>query len=416
MRPVADGVLKKLQGHARRAQFELGRHVTLNHLFVAVGLLGFWARVAVARGSVGSNDMRTWTEFARLINTHGLGHVYDTEEGFNHPPLMGLMAAALAKASVATGIRPDLLFKAPSLVADALSAGLVYAAWRRHSVRLGVIAFALFCWSPPSILVTAYHGNTDSICAAFALLAAVLVDSERPMSGGLALGASVNVKLIPVILIPLLLSSAGAPKKALRFLAGLSAGAIPFLPVLLWHWKGYYQHALVYRSNFGHWGITGILTQLTAVPRIVDVANPLDAYWVRTGARYIVLVSCVFAVINLVTRRWSAKELTACGFGSFLALTPGWGVQYLAYLTPALFAVNIGYGVAYSVVAGAYAFLLYFANWTGERPLLSVFPANDPVGVQSVGYCAWVVVIFAVIHLAKNARGSRGVRSDDRAP
>jgi len=366
---------------------------------LAIGVLGLAARLYVVHESVGCNDMTTWHDFARATNKLGLGYLYDNEPGFNHPPLMGLLAGFCEKVSLATGARFEVLFKAPSIMADMVSATLIHQTWQLRRPRYAALAFTLFCWSPPSILVTAFHGNTDSICASLSLLAALLVDRARPLLGGLALGAAVNVKLIPLMLVPLLISSAGGQKRIARFLVGLSMGVIPFIPVMVWHWKGYYAHALVYKSNPYQWGITAMLAQLGSAPHVGQFSQELNTFWIDEGPRVILLVSLTLAAINLWTRRWDARKLTACGFGAFLFLTPGFGVQYLVYPVPVLFSVNLKHAFVYSLVAGLYAFLLYYTSWDGTHPFYSFVPPIHPVGVQSLGYCAWLYAMLAVIDL-----------------
>jgi|HubBroStandDraft_6_1064221.scaffolds.fasta_scaffold50829_2 hypothetical protein len=372
---------------------------TRERLFLGVGILGLCARAYLVRESRGTNDMPTWQGFGRAIHQHGLGYVYETDSYFNHPPLMGLLAGYCDKLAAATGVRFEVLFKAPCVLADAVSALLVYRYTAQRSVRRAWLAFALFCWSPVSILVTAFHGNTDSICAALALLAAGLVDDGLPLLGGLALGCGLNVKLIPLILIPLLVSRLSSLKDLARFAGGLGIASLTFVPVLIWHGKSYYEHAIAYRSNPYQWGITILLDDLGHAPRVGDISHQLNTWWMRVGASAIVLASVALAAMSLATRRWSARELCACGFALFLVLAPGWGVQYLVYLVPVLFAVRLGHAVLYSAVAGSYAFLIYFTAWTGSHPFFSQLPERQPVGVQAVGYMAWLVTILVLAHL-----------------
>jgi hypothetical protein len=221
-------------------------------ILLGIGLLGLLARVWVVKHSLGSNDMLTWWSFATEIDQHGLAFAYDNDPRFNHPPLMGLLVSLLHALAAKTGVRFDVLFKTPELLADVGAAALIYWIWRRRSARYAALAVALFCWNPASLLVSAYHGNTDPLCAALTLAAVLLVDSKRPLLAGLALGASINVKLIPVLLIPVLYSCVGGWRQAARFTAGLSFGVLPFVPVVLYFslWTG----SQPFYSNFyvGH--------------------------------------------------------------------------------------------------------------------------------------------------------------------
>src|SRR5580704_14055740 len=86
---------------------------TRERLFLGVGILGLCARAYLVRESRGTNDMPTWQGFGRAIHQHGLGYVYETDSYFNHPPLMGLLAGYCDKLAAATGVRFEVLFKAP---------------------------------------------------------------------------------------------------------------------------------------------------------------------------------------------------------------------------------------------------------------------------------------------------------------
>jgi hypothetical protein len=376
-------------------------------ILLGVGLLGLLARIWVVKHSLGSNDMLTWWSFATEIDQHGLGFVYDNDPRFNHPPLMGLLGYLLHAAAAKTGVRFDVLFKTPQLLADAGVAALLYWMWQRRSARYAALAVALFCWNPASLLVSAYHGNTDPLCAALALVAVLLVDSKRPLLAGLALGASINVKLIPLLLVPALYSCVCGWRQAARFTVGLSFGVLPFVPVALWHWPGFSAHVLTYNSFPGIWGITSILTVLKSNANLGALLKDLHVmtFWVENGSRLVLLATLVLGGVNLARGRpWSARELGACAFSVFLVLTPGFGVQYIVYPVALLFAANLTRAVAFSTIAGFYAFVLYFSLWTQSQPFYSDFYVGHPMGAQVVGYLAWMVLIRTVVDLLRARR------------
>jgi hypothetical protein len=396
------------------------RRLSLTHVLIGVGLLGLYLRLYVVAHSLGSNDIVAWEGFGASISQQGLGRVYDRHELFNHPPLMGLLGAALYQLAEATELRFAVLFKIPELLADFGSAALLFLMWRHRSQRQAALVFALFCWSPVSILVGAYHGNTDSLCATLVLLSTWFIDRRRPLLGGLALAASVNVKLVPIVLIPVLLGSQRGWRELVRFSVGLGLGAIPFLPVLLTHWEGFYAHVLSYRSFAATWGITAILQALATTPRLSELCVELIDFWVQAGTSAILLVNGALGLINWRRRgRWSARELAAAGFGVFMVLAQGWGIQYTVYLVPVLFAAQVERAVTYSLVAGLYVGMAYFVYWTGERPFFSLFPRYHPAGVAVLGFLAWMVAIRTTVDLvraqhrppdlaARRSRGRRG--------
>jgi hypothetical protein len=376
-----------------------------SHALIALGLLGLCARLVVVHKTLGSNDMVAWHGFAEQIQRIGLGRQYDTNPLFNHPPLMGLFAGKLFALATWSGVRFEVLFKVPLVLADALSAWLVFRSWRKRSRLQAGAAFALFCWNPVSLLVTGYHGNTDSLCAALSLLAAMLMDAEFALLAGLALGASINVKLIPVLLIPALLSCAKSPRQALRFLVGLSFGALPYAPLVLTHWQGFRSHVLGWRSFPGEWGITGLLGEIGQNRHFAALAGAVNRFWIERGAAIVLGFSVILAVINRLGRsRFSAREMVALSYVGFVVLAPGWGIQYSVYPVPALFAANVGRAAAYGSVAGLYVIVVYVSLWTGTLPYYSDFYSGQPLGGKLVGYLAWLVGIRTLFDLFRKRR------------
>jgi hypothetical protein len=124
-----------------------------------------------------------------------------------------------------------------------------------------------YAWSLCAILVGGYHCNTDTIYAFFCLLSVYYLEERRAwLAGGLALAAAVNVKLTPVLLVPVLLLSARRWPDALRFVGGLAVGVVPFVPVLVLAGDKFYANAIRYGSNPDNWGVTYLLMLATGGP------------------------------------------------------------------------------------------------------------------------------------------------------
>lgn len=354
--------------------------------------------------SVGSNDMRTWLEFAESIHRTSVGALYDANALFNHPPLMGLFASGVYSASAWSGVRFEWLFKAPMLLADLGSALLLYRSHRRRSRLRAAGAFALFCCNPASILITAYHGNTDSLCASLMLLAAVLMDSNLALWSGVALAASINVKLIPVLLIPPLLACVRDRQQAARFLSGVSIGVLPFAPYLAWHFQGFYKHALAYRSHGGVWGITFLADQIAGLPHLGTAGKKVMRFWVKKGSLFVLGWPLLLAVLRRFKYpELGARELGASTMLAFLVFAPGFGIQYLVYPAGLLFAVSLGSGAWFASVASVQAIVIYASLWTGEVPYYSEFRNGQPLGALMLGVCTWVVAGRILFELTRRS-------------
>src|SRR4051812_9506465 len=197
-------------------------------LVIALGIL---ARLIISAISIGSDDIQIWERFGRGIADKGLLALYHSDPDFNHPPLPAYWAAI---AFIATRHAPaafPFVFRLAGIAADILSCAVLYRiASRRAGGQRSITLPLAMAWSPCAILISAHHGSTDSIYAAFALLAAWCAAQGSFLGASLALGAAINVKIIPVILIPPMLSLCRDRRSALRFIGGLAIMTAPFIP------------------------------------------------------------------------------------------------------------------------------------------------------------------------------------------
>jgi len=58
-------------------------------------------------------------------------------------------------------------------------------------------------------------------------------DRDRPLLSGMALAGAINIKLIPVLLIPAMVLRSRSWRSAGLLVLGLGAGVLPFIPALL---------------------------------------------------------------------------------------------------------------------------------------------------------------------------------------
>lgn len=397
--------------------------VGLSLLLLTAG--GFAARAWISQNSLGSNDWEAWQHFGFWIGKRGLLEMYQADPRLNHPPLAALWSMWAKRIAGATGWSFPAVFRLPVIAADLLACVVLALLWKRRSGWLtGLGAAALYAWSPAAVLVGAYHCNTDNIAIALALLAAYLIAERRSfLSAGLALGAAINVKLIPVILIPPLLGLCRDWRDVRRLIGGLAVAALPFLPVLVGAGAAFYRNALSYNPMADRWGICFLL-EATQYWRYPDWWRGWEDFasdnfdWYHAHARnFILLASAGLGLLAWLLGRyrrgvgvpWTAYHLSAMTMASFLALTGGFGVQYVVYAAPVLLAANLWSGFFYNLWAGAFLFVIYAHWWTGTRPFYSGFggPAYFPAPL--LGLIAWWILIeFVFRSLFLGMRNTRG--------
>jgi Gpi18-like mannosyltransferase len=111
------------------------------------------------------------------------------------------------------GVSFPTVFKLPMLLADAVACWLLHQiVARRAGTISGWVSAGVYAIAPISILITAHHCNTEPLYVMLALAAALATDRGRPLLAGLLLGAAINVKLVPVLLIPTFVAMRVAPE------------------------------------------------------------------------------------------------------------------------------------------------------------------------------------------------------------
>ena len=174
-------------------------------------IAAFWWAIAIGAAlriycvvfTNGTGDMDDWEDHAQQVHDRGLIGYYHANSFANHPPFISKVSALILQMSAATGIPFRILFRTPFALLDAGNALLLFLLLPENRWRF--FAAACYWLSPAAILISAYHGNTDTAIAFFILLSVWLATKQRIVSSGAALGASLWVKLPGILALPALL-------------------------------------------------------------------------------------------------------------------------------------------------------------------------------------------------------------------
>jgi len=366
---------------------------------------GIILRIVLILCSTGSNDMLFWTHFAEFLDQHGLWNTYLSISYFNHPPVMGLMAEWLHRFSEVSGIPFRIVFKIPMLIADIVTLYLLWSVWnsrfgatdeRSGSCRSAWIALAIFSCNPISILVTAFHGNTDSLCAMLFLLAAYLHSRQKMFWAGVALAASVNVKIVGLLLCPVLFLLCPKPKSrsVLSLGAGFCLAMFPFLVAFCIIPREFLRNVMLYGSEVNLWGIHVVSIKLQEeLPRLAEITLQYRQ-WGRGAVIWIIILYTFFA------RYKCSPVLTAAAISMvlFLLAAPGWGIQYMVWCVPLLAAVSHKASVSFGLSGGLFIGCVYYSYLVDEFPLRShhIWPTPDPCWI--IGVVSWLCLAAWLIH------------------
>ena len=332
-------------------------------LSIAVGAL---LRGALVFGTEGTFDVSIKLHHGHQINRVGLLGWYGRAEGFSHPPLMGAWFSGAVRIAEATGLPFAAVLRAPFALLDLATAGLVWLAFSGSAWRWA--ACAGYWLNPLAVLFSAYHGNTDSAIAAFALASLIAVSRGHPTLAGAALGIGLWVKLPVLIAAPALLLGFGRSRDRVRFaVATFLVGMVGFLPwlaqepeLLIRRIAGYGGSPVETPAGAVVWGLSSALrfadtplaSALAAANGLVCSVPILLIAWWRRGDPGVRVVG-----------------VSVCGgFLAVYGLTSFWAWQYLAWCVPFLLFLDVRVAALLSIVLGAYVYGAY-AFLTGS-PLL----------------------------------------------
>jgi hypothetical protein len=373
-------------------------------LLLGLGLLGAATRLWLWWFTLGSNDVRIWDSHGWRVLAEGLAESYRKYQVFpqnNHPPLMALYAAQARLWAGANTLLFARLIKLPGLAGEALS---MWALWRFASPR----AFAVYACLPAAILVSGFHGNTDCLCAALVLVAAIAFEKEKYFLSGILWSAALNVKLLPLVLFPLLLLGAPSRKAFVWFAAGLAIGLTPFVPLVLVAGDAVYRNMLAYNSLPDTWGLTALFAQAASAQGLRGVFEPLREWWLVSGRFAILLAVAGVGLVSRFRRRIPMPEQAALGTALFLILAPGFGVQYVVFAAPLLCLVDLPAGAWWGWTSGLFIAEVYWIFVVSWAPLESRLLVSWPSPVKAPGIIAWsLLAVFAWSHMRDAWQGRK---------
>jgi hypothetical protein len=295
--------------------------------------------------------------------------------------------------------------KLPVLLADL---GILLACWANDS-RSAQRAAWLFALHPVSILVTAFHGQFDSVMLFFVLLSLRFLQAGRLDSSALSLSAAIATKSVPVLLLPFMILSLGAAR-AVRF---VFLAIVPVLALLLPYALA--DPAALARELLGYGGIADFgwigvwrgLRWLTSGALFRSEA----AHWPASipAAKALFFVVYLAGLWAMATRklRWTPPQATLAVFLAFLTFYGAISAQYLLWPVPfGALLPSLWFGIytaaATAALAGFYLFL---------APGVLTAGGTAPLGPHGAGVvwacCAAAVLLAGAAWLVALVRRGR---------
>ena len=336
----------------------------------------FW--IAIAVGAIlraycviftsGTGDLEDWQDHAQQVLDRGLIGYYHANSFANHPPFMSEVGAAILRAATLTHIPFRILFRAPFALLDAGNALLLFLLLPENRWRF--LATAFYWLSPATIIISSYHGNTDTAVPFFILLSVWFATKQWTAISGAAIGASFWIKLPGVLALPALsLLFRRCRARGVFLLAAAVTALVTYLPALIQDYK------IVWTNVFGYRGL--ILQTAGGVPLwgpsalLFSTFVPIQS-WPEGFLRPVLFIlehSWLIAIAAILMLTWlrkdrhSAVEICATigmAYVILFGLSDYWAFQYFAWGLPFWFFLRWWFAIPAVSLTSAY---LYSLHW-----------------------------------------------------
>jgi hypothetical protein len=369
-------------------------------VLIALGIATL-VKLVLAWFTIGTNDVETWRAFAynaRLCRecVYQLAGPYG--DPFNHPPFI---IHFLRLISGAQETFPFWL-RLPAILADAGSVFLI----ARMLSSISTPILVLLAVNPVSIFISGFHGNTDPVMIFFVLLSVYLLNGKRLGWAAAAFGMAINIKVVPLLLVPSILSYLWSKQswKAAVIFASIAAAVVLLtsMPYVFSEPLTILKATLGYGGMYGKWGTARVLIALSLSPSGHEVA-----------ARIMQVVIIVVTFATALWLNWRKTDLfvqIGLTFFLFFLLTPALAVQYLAWPVPFVLALGFWWAFVYYASAALYLFLTY--NYWSNGQWYFADSHLEPqwtVASYMAGFLCWAVCAFICLRYKHILARSRNV-------
>jgi Glycosyltransferase family 87 len=365
---------------------------------LAVGLAVRILIAVLANGHTPSDVASHFQQVATAVLDHRDPLVVLHRYQWNFLPFSAYLLAAEAK----TGLPWQLAVKILPVCCDVATIYLI-GRFARPAVRNNVQFVYALC--PLAILISAWHGQIEPIAIMLGLCALLLARKRMAVWAGAVVGLAVASKTWPVLFVPGVFRD--LPRT--RWWQAAASGVVVLgallasIPMFL-HDSVHRAISVIlgYRSFLGTWGWTGVLRYMHLAGD--GYSGPLVDKWQHVGT---VLMVVTLLVVLVVFRRCSGPDLTLALLLAFLAVSAGFGPQYLLWPVALLIATRRPIGWVYVLLATSYATLFYLYSFPRHDSLKSW-----PGAVLELTSIAVVIVAIAAMPWSQLRRGGRASDGD----
>ena len=384
-------------------------------LVLLAAFLALAAKIALASSTYGTSDVRSFLYFFRRDELTGPLSVYAMVKDFNHPPPVLFALRTLQFLATSTGLPFSFWIRIPAIVADVGTILVLACLYKPRTFRTGTLA--LCAAAPVSVFVSGFHGNSDALMIFLVVLSIALLERARSEAwtrpvwiAGAVLGLAMDVKVVPLVFGPAILLWLPDWRRRFEYFgAALAVVLATWAPVFYEAPALVARRVLGYGSSYGLWGLSRVMP-----------SGDLRRY----GRILLVLAVLVVSVrMNRGPRKVDLLRQAGVVAFAFLAATPGFGVQYLAWLVPFTVLLPLAPAIVFHVTSGAFLAVVYTywcelpieapdTNWLGRgfwaRGLPWSFANANRIGswrgeIVALEIACWIAVLVALAALVRRA-------------
>jgi len=259
----------------------------------------------------------------------------------------------------------------PCVFADIGSLLLVWALLKNHARKTKSIVLLMLALCPASIMISGFHGNSDPVMIFLVLLSIYLLERRKStVVSGLVFGLALSVKVVPLIFVPaFLLYLSTLRSRAIFVITAIAVFVLGGMPYVLLDPRIITLKVFGYSSYYGVWGWTRFLSTVLG-PTSSSHPSGVHAA-LNVGGKILLLVSICALCFWMNNRKEKPSLFTQCGAVAFLfmALTPGFGIQYLSWCIPFVLVLGIGPTLIFYLASGVFLFIDYDCwSWWPNQP------------------------------------------------
>ncbi|MGB3716097.1 MAG: glycosyltransferase 87 family protein [Candidatus Promineifilaceae bacterium] len=334
--------------------------------------------------------------------------VYTSAAMGRHPylPMQVYLIGLASYGAELTSLPFVFLIKLPAVIADVIITAVIYSTGKRSGLSREVTLnwALLYALNPISIMVTAYHGQFDSVTVMLLLFAWFFWHfGQRLLVSATALGFAILNKTWPVVFLPIILLRITTYRK--RIIYTTLSVLIPvtftigYIVIFDADSRTMLNRALTHTGVPGYWGLSAMLAVAG------DTWDTLqDAYDGLTAIRrWLILAAGLYALWR--TKKQSSLEALVTVILCVFAVTVGMGLQWLLWVVPfAILANDIRWLKRYCLVGTLFLvfqlFGYHMVPWASH--LFSPVTVNTLLRLVSIPI--WLVMAWWAIDRLKRAR------------